>query len=185
MLFNVALAAIFIGLLDAEAWLLVRILPEKKQPDDASVPRYLDDAALENPPLALANAARETLRMGDTVEAMLRDVMTALMNNDRALASRRVADGQCRRPPQRGDQALHHQADARLPRRARGPPRHGDRVVHHQSRAYRRHHRQESERARRQEDQAALPVLPRRRGRADRVPQARLSKACRPPSASS
>ena len=87
LLFNLALAAIFIGLLDAEAWLLVRILPEKKRPDDISVPRYLDDAALENPPLALANAARETLRMGDTVEAMLHDVMTALMNNDRALAS--------------------------------------------------------------------------------------------------
>jgi len=87
LLFNVALAAIFIGLLDAEAWLLVRILPEKKRPDDISVPRYLDDAALENPPLALANAARETLCMGDTVEAMLHDVMTALMNNDRALAS--------------------------------------------------------------------------------------------------
>jgi phosphate:Na+ symporter len=50
------------------------------------VPRYLDEAALENPPLALANAARETLRMGDTVEAMLRDVMAAIMNNDRKLA---------------------------------------------------------------------------------------------------
>ena len=87
MLFNVALAAIFIGPLDAVAWLLVRLLPEKKQAADASVPRYLDDAALENPPLALANAARETLRMGDTVEAMLRDVMTALMTNDRKLAS--------------------------------------------------------------------------------------------------
>jgi phosphate:Na+ symporter len=86
LLFNAALAAIFIGLLDAEAWLLVRMLPEKKRPDDASVPRYLDDAALENPPLALANAARETLRMGDTVETMLRDVMAALMNNDRKLA---------------------------------------------------------------------------------------------------
>jgi phosphate:Na+ symporter len=87
MLFNVALAAIFIGPLDAVAWLLVRILPEKKQAADPSVPRYLDDAALENPPLALANATRETLRMGDTVETMLRDVMTALMNNDRVLAS--------------------------------------------------------------------------------------------------
>ena len=87
MLFNVALAAIFIGPLDAVAWLLVRILPEKKQTADASVPRYLDDAALENPPLALANAARETLRMGDTVEAMLREVMAALMANDRKLAT--------------------------------------------------------------------------------------------------
>jgi phosphate:Na+ symporter len=87
MLFNVALAVIFIGPLDAVAWLLVRILPEKKQQADASAPRYLDEAALETPPLALANAARETLRMGDTVETMLRDVMNALITNDRALVS--------------------------------------------------------------------------------------------------
>jgi phosphate:Na+ symporter len=85
MLFNVALAVIFIGPLDAVAWLLVRILPEKKQEADASAPRYLDEAALETPPLALANAARETLRMGDAVETMLRDVMKALVTNDRVL----------------------------------------------------------------------------------------------------
>jgi phosphate:Na+ symporter len=87
MLFNVALALLFIGPLDAVAALLVRILPEKRLPDDPSVPRYLDDAALETPPLALANAARETLRMGDAIECMLRDVMTALMNNDRKLVA--------------------------------------------------------------------------------------------------
>jgi phosphate:Na+ symporter len=86
MLFNIALAVIFIGALDPVAALLVRLLPEKKQTADPAVPRYLDEAALENPPLALANAARETLRMGDTVEAMLRDVMAAIMNNDRKLA---------------------------------------------------------------------------------------------------
>jgi phosphate:Na+ symporter len=86
MLFNIALAAIFIGALDAEARLLVRLLPEKKRPADPSAPRYLDPAALETPPLALANAARETLRMGDTIESMLRDIMTAIMNNDRNLA---------------------------------------------------------------------------------------------------
>ncbi len=87
MLFNVALAALFIGLLDPFAALLVRALPERKRPDDVSLPRYLDDAALETPPLALANAARETLRMGDLVETMLRNVMTALLNNDRALTA--------------------------------------------------------------------------------------------------
>jgi phosphate:Na+ symporter len=86
MLFNVALAAVFIGPLDLVARLLVSVLPEKKRPDDASEPRYLDERALETPPLALANAARETLRMGDTVEMMLRDVMAAIMNNDRRLA---------------------------------------------------------------------------------------------------
>ena len=86
MLFNIALAAVFIGALDPLARFLVRILPEKKQPSDAALPRYLEEAALATPLLALANAARETIRMGDTVEAMLRDVMTALLNNDRKLA---------------------------------------------------------------------------------------------------
>jgi phosphate:Na+ symporter len=86
LLFNVALAAIFIGPLDAVAWLLVRVLPERKQPADPSLPRYLDETALDTPPLAITNAARETLRMGDTVEVMLRQVMTAIMNNDRRLA---------------------------------------------------------------------------------------------------
>jgi len=87
MIFNVALAVIFIGPLDAVAWLLVRLLPDKKRPADESAPRYLDEAALDTPPLALSNAARETLRMGDVIETMLRDVMTALMTNDRTLAA--------------------------------------------------------------------------------------------------
>ncbi len=87
MLFNVALAVLFIAPLDGVAWLLTRMLPERKGPTDPSVPRYLDESALDTPPLALANAARETLRMGDTLEAMLRDVMTALMTNERKLVS--------------------------------------------------------------------------------------------------
>jgi phosphate:Na+ symporter len=85
MLFNVVLAAIFIGLLDTVAKLLVWFLPDRKQPVDASSPRYLDEAALETPSVALANAARDSLRMGDMVETMLRDVMTAIMTNDRKL----------------------------------------------------------------------------------------------------
>jgi phosphate:Na+ symporter len=87
LLFNLVLALIFIGPLDAIAAFLVRILPEQRRPADPSVPRYLDEIALETPPLALANAARETLRMGDTIETMLHDVMAAIMTNDRKLAS--------------------------------------------------------------------------------------------------
>jgi phosphate:Na+ symporter len=86
MLFNVVLAAIFIVPLDAMAWLLIRILPERKLPADPSLPRYLDENTLDAPSLAIANAARETLRMGDTVETMLRQIMTAIMTDDRKLA---------------------------------------------------------------------------------------------------
>ena len=93
MLFNVALAAIFIGLLDPMASLLVRILPERKQPADPSLPRYLDDAALETPSLALANAARETIRMGDTVEAMLRSGHDRNHEQRPKARERNLADG--------------------------------------------------------------------------------------------
>src|SRR6267154_139798 len=83
--FNVATAIIFIGLLDGMARLLKRLLPNRVQETDPSRPRYLDESALETPSLALADAARETLHMGDHVEVMLRKVMAAMMTNDRAL----------------------------------------------------------------------------------------------------
>jgi phosphate:Na+ symporter len=85
--FNVATAIIFIGLLDGMARLLTWMLPDRVQETDPSRPRYLDESALETPSLALADAARETLRMGDAVETMLRKVMTAMMTDDRALVA--------------------------------------------------------------------------------------------------
>jgi phosphate:Na+ symporter len=85
ILFNVATAVVFIGLLDVMARLLERLLPDRVRQADPARPRYLDESALETPSLALADAARETLRMGDMIETMLRDVMTAMMANDRAL----------------------------------------------------------------------------------------------------
>jgi phosphate:Na+ symporter len=83
--FNLATAVIFIGLLDAMARFLRWLLPERVREADPSRPRYLDESALETPSLALADAAREALRMGDLVEIMLRKVMTAMMTDDRAL----------------------------------------------------------------------------------------------------
>src|SRR5438876_1186036 len=83
--FNVATAILFIGALDGLARLLKALLPKRTQETDPSRPRYLDESALETPSLALADAARETLHMGDHVEVMLRKVMAAMMTNDRAL----------------------------------------------------------------------------------------------------
>jgi phosphate:Na+ symporter len=84
---NVALALVFIGLLDPLAWLLEKAFPPRQQPVDPSAPRYLDESAVEMPSLALADAARETLRMGDFVEVMLRQVMVAMMTNNRPLVA--------------------------------------------------------------------------------------------------
>jgi phosphate:Na+ symporter len=83
--FNVATAIMFFGLLDGLARLLRKLLPDRIIEADPSRPRYLDETALETPSLALADAARETLHMGDLVEVMLRKVMAAIMTNDRSL----------------------------------------------------------------------------------------------------
>src|SRR5262245_41656250 len=85
--FNVALAVIFIGLLDPLAWLLTKLLPTQPPSDSPYAPHYLDESALETPSLALTDAARETLRMGDFVENMLRNVMLALMTGNRTLVA--------------------------------------------------------------------------------------------------
>ena len=85
--FNAILALAFIGPLDALAWLLVRILPEQQAKPNPARPLYLDATAFDTPSVALACAARETLRMGDTVETMLRQSMTALMTDDRKLVA--------------------------------------------------------------------------------------------------
>jgi phosphate:Na+ symporter len=83
--FNIALALLFLPLLGPVAALLTRLLPASPAANDESKPRYLDESALATPSLALADAARETLRMGDVVETMLRKVMDALMTGDRVL----------------------------------------------------------------------------------------------------
>lgn len=83
--FNVATALVFIGALDGVAALMTWLFPARAQTVDPAQPRYLDESALATPSLALADAARETLHAGDIVETMLRQVMTAIMTNDRSL----------------------------------------------------------------------------------------------------
>ncbi|MGO8915621.1 MAG: Na/Pi cotransporter family protein [Stellaceae bacterium] len=85
--FNLALAALFILPLDGVAWLLEKLLPERQEAADPGRPLYLDPTALDTPTVALTCAAREVLHIGDIVEAMLRQTMTALITDDRKLVS--------------------------------------------------------------------------------------------------
>lgn len=86
MAFNVLLAVVFIFFTEAAARLVVRLIPEDSAKIAAARPRNLDPAALETPPLALANAAREALRIGDLVERMLGGMLEAIRANDGKLA---------------------------------------------------------------------------------------------------
>ena len=86
LLFNLALAILFIGLLGPLARLCRRLLPAAPV-SDPGAPRYIDEAALATPAIALAEASRETLRMADILEAMLRALAEALRHDDRKRAA--------------------------------------------------------------------------------------------------
>lgn len=83
--FNLALAVLFLPLVGVAARLVARVLPDSVAPGDDR-PRYLDAAVVETPSLALAAATRETLRMGDTIEAMLKGTLDVLRTDDRKQA---------------------------------------------------------------------------------------------------
>jgi len=89
MIFNLALAAVFLGLTNPLAALVARLLPARAgvAEDDPGRARYLDRSSMESPSVALTCAARETMHMGDIVETMLRQSMTALLTDDRKLVA--------------------------------------------------------------------------------------------------
>ncbi|KIQ02781.1 sodium:phosphate symporter [Agrobacterium tumefaciens] len=82
LIFNLALAAI--------AWPFSGLISEmmaKMVPDDAKAEegqRFLDASALDTPVVALANATREVLVVGDTIERMLIRAENAFKHNDLA-----------------------------------------------------------------------------------------------------
>ncbi len=85
--FNLGLLVVFIGFTGPVARLTGVLIPKESEDDDPGRPRYLDDTAMEVPSVALGLAARETLRMGDTVETMLRRSMEALESNNETLCA--------------------------------------------------------------------------------------------------
>jgi phosphate:Na+ symporter len=85
--FNLVLAIVFILPLGWLASLLTRFLPERAKPNNPAAPLYLDETALGTPSVALACAEREVLHLGDIVETMFRQAMTALMTDDRRLVA--------------------------------------------------------------------------------------------------
>ena len=87
VLFNLALALAFLPFVEHSAGLLIRILPDPPRPADPAKPLYLETAALDSATVALANATRETLRMADMADGMLRTSLDVFHGDARAKAS--------------------------------------------------------------------------------------------------
>ena len=84
-LFNLVLAILFIAPLGPFARLLERLMPAQPKSVNPGTPLYLDQGVVASPSVALTCAAREVLHMGDLIDAMLRQSMTALLTDDRKL----------------------------------------------------------------------------------------------------
>ena len=80
--FNVFIACVFLGLTDVVSRFVEKWVPVARDAVTMAQPRFLDAAAISTPALALANAARETLRIGDTVEQMLNGMHEVIVTND-------------------------------------------------------------------------------------------------------
>ena len=86
--FNVVLALLLLFWTERIASVAERLLPARPASEDPAKPRHLDPSALDTPGLAIACAARESMRIGDVVEQMLAGMLTVLTTNDRTLAQR-------------------------------------------------------------------------------------------------
>ncbi len=88
-LINVMAAVVFLPLLGGYERLLRRLVPDRAS--QALGPRYLDLTALEAPEVAVAQACREVLRMGDRVLELYRAALPVFLNNDKEGRRRIVA----------------------------------------------------------------------------------------------
>ncbi|MFJ7145928.1 MAG: Na/Pi cotransporter family protein [Pseudomonas protegens] len=93
LLYNTARCLLLLPTVGPMARFCAWLMPERPQDNGRARPRHLDPTALATPSLALANAARETLRIGDLIDNMLeamRDVLrgkqTAITQEMRALS---------------------------------------------------------------------------------------------------
>jgi phosphate:Na+ symporter len=82
LLFNVALTVVFLPLVAVAARFLETFVPERATATDEFGPRYLDESALASPALALGQATREILHMGDVVRGMLHDAYRCFHETD-------------------------------------------------------------------------------------------------------
>jgi phosphate:Na+ symporter len=94
LIYNTARCLVMLPTVGPMARLCAALLPQQNETGGPARPRHLDLAALSTPTLALANAVRETLRMGDLVENMLGSMLAVLRGTQTAVTQevRRLND---------------------------------------------------------------------------------------------
>jgi phosphate:Na+ symporter len=82
LVYNMVRCVACMPLIDLVSRLCYRVLPDRPEANPELRPLYLDPVALSTPTLALANAAREALRIGDIIRTMLDNLVDLMRAND-------------------------------------------------------------------------------------------------------
>ncbi len=85
LLYNTVRCFLMLPTVGLMARLCAWLLPEREQASGVIKPRHLDPAALDTPSLALTNAVRETLRIGDLIDTMLVNMLDVLRGKQTAV----------------------------------------------------------------------------------------------------
>ncbi|AME26445.1 MULTISPECIES: Na/Pi cotransporter family protein [Burkholderiaceae] len=82
LVYNLVRCLACMPLVEHVARLCYRLLPDRPDMNPELRPLYLDPVALSTPTLALANSAREALRIGDIIRTMLDNLLDLMRTND-------------------------------------------------------------------------------------------------------
>lgn len=74
LLFNVSIAILFLPLVRPGVWLVEKLVPDIKGNGEKFGPKFLDDSALDTPPLAFAQVRREIMRIVGITKDMFKEI---------------------------------------------------------------------------------------------------------------
>lgn len=89
--FNVTVSLLLFPFVKQIAWAARRLVPARPSGEKPKLTAYIDEMQFRVPPVALTEAAREMVRLGDSTVEMLEQSCRALIDRDTALAQRVIA----------------------------------------------------------------------------------------------
>jgi phosphate:Na+ symporter len=85
--FNISVSAVMFPFVKQIAWVAERLVPPEKKPEKEKLTHYIDDMQYSVPAVALNEAARELVRLGEATVLMLDESQEALLTKNSELAS--------------------------------------------------------------------------------------------------
>jgi phosphate:Na+ symporter len=84
--FNIVVSLLLFPFVKQIAWVAKRLAPARPQDEKKKLTAYIDEMQFSVPPVALNEASRELVRLGDVTVCMIEQSCQALINQDESLA---------------------------------------------------------------------------------------------------